>query len=274
DTHLRFDFTHMKKMEEREIARAEEIVNENIKKAIPVKKEIKELESAKSEGAMALFGEKYDKLVRVVAIGDVSKELCGGTHVDNTKEVDIFKITSESSIASGVRRIEALTGEAAHQWIKKQEEAQDARFKAQSEKEEEKRFMAERLMAEFERVDSFLARSRHIGDLKLVNEVIDTIDMDGMRRLNDRIRSKEKNAIIILATKTGEKISFVVSVPDEAVKNGILRAADVAKDLAKLIDGSGGGRPDFAQGGGKDPSKLGFALNAVAKMIKDKVDKR
>ena len=265
--HLRFDFTHMKKMEERELARVEEIVNDDIKKAISVKKEIKDMESAKKEGATALFGEKYDKVVRVVSIGDISKELCGGTHVDNTKEIGLFKVSGESSVASGVRRIEAVTGQAAKDWVAKQKEAAEQKLRLARQKEEEKKAMGSRLKEEIGKVDSFIANGRTLGGAKIITEVIDNVSIDGLRVLSDKIKEKEKSAVIILSTKNDDKASFIISVTEDLVKKD-LKANDLAKDLAESIDGSGGGRPVFAQGGGKAPSKLEDALEKIFKTLK------
>lgn len=269
--HLRFDFTHMKKMDEREVRRAEDIVNDNIKKSIPVRKEIKGLESAKAEGATALFGEKYDKSVRVVSIGDVSKELCGGTHVDNTKDIGVFKITSESSIASGVRRIEALTGDAATEWVGKEREAESLRLKVQGEKEEKKKASAERLKVETERLDSHIAGAKEARGIKLISEIIKDADFGILRTLSDKIKAKVKSAAIMLATKDEAKASFIISLTADLVKSYRLNAGDLAKSLAKEIGGSGGGRPDFAQGGGKEPSRLEDALEKISDILKEKL---
>ena len=268
--HLRFDFTHMKKMEEREIARVEEIVNENIKKAVVVKKEIKDIGSARKEGAIALFGEKYGRDVRVVSVGDVSKELCGGTHVNNTKDIGIFKITGESSIASGVRRIEGLTGDAASVWIAKKKEAEGLRMKAESEKEEERKRMEKRLKDVLQDIDSLIAKAKTSGDVKVIAEIIDNVDMDSLRKLSDRIRQDGKPSVTVLATITGEKASFIVSVTEDVVKRNI-SAGDLAKELAGMIDGSGGGKPNFARGGGKAPAKLKEAIKRITEVIAKKL---
>lgn len=265
--HLRFDFTHMKKMEDREIARVEELVNENIKKAIAVKKEIKDIETAKKDGATALFDEKYGDKVRVVTIGDVSKELCGGTHADNTKDIGIFKITSESSIASGVRRIEALTGEAASRWIAEQEKVQNSKLKAEKEKEEEKKRLDARLKEEIAGIDVTISNAKVFGASKVVTGIIDDMNMDGLRILSDKIKQKEKSVVVILATKTEDKISFIMSLTEDLVKKG-LNAGSLAKEMAVLIDGSGGGRPNFSQGGGKSPEKLEGAITKILNNLK------
>jgi len=269
-SHLRFDFRHMKKMEEREISRVEELVNGWVKAAMPVHKKIEDLEAARREGAMALFGEKYEDKVRVVSIKDISKELCGGTHVENTKDIGLFKITSESSIASGVRRIEAVTGEAAKKWLEKQSETQNSKLKAQKEKEEEKKVMGSKLQEQIKKIEDFIVRAKTVGGVKIIVETIDGINIEGLRALSDRIKAKEKSAIIILATKTEGKVSFIASITEDIAKKGI-SAGELAKELASLIGGSGGGKPNFAQGGGKDASKLEGALKDIVESIAKKL---
>jgi alanyl-tRNA synthetase len=268
--HLRFDFTHMKKMDERELARVEEIVNENINKAITVTREIKDIEAAKSEGATALFGEKYGKTVRVVSVEGVSKELCGGTHVENTCQIGLFKITSESSIASGVRRIEALTGKAAGAWIEERKAAEEAKLKAEAAKEAGKKLAAKRVEDLSADIDTFIGRAASFGSVKAVVENIEEIDMDGLRALADRIRQKIRSSVVVLTTSDKAKVSFVVSVPEDIVKKG-LSANGICKEMAGLVDGSGGGKDTFAQGGGKSPSNIGAALSKVNEILKEKL---
>jgi alanyl-tRNA synthetase len=269
--HLRFDFTHMKKMEPREVGRVEEMVNEVIKKAVAVKKDEMDVAAAKNSGAIALFGEKYGAVARVVSIGEASKELCGGTHVDNTRDIGIFTIISESSIASGVRRIEALTGDAAREWLRKEDEAQSSKLKAQSAKEAARKRLDERLRDETARIDEFLLRGRPCGGIKVVAEIIDGVDIEVLRTLSDRIKTKDQSAVIILATTDAGKVLFIISLAETAAKNGKLNAAELAKGLAKSLGGSGGGRPDFAQGGGKDSSRLKEALNDISRTIGEKI---
>jgi alanyl-tRNA synthetase len=270
DAHLRFDFTHMKKMEPREVARVEEIVNDGIRKAIHVKKDIMSLEEAKRDGATALFGEKYEDRVRVVSIGDLSKELCGGTHVNNTRDIGAFRITSESSIASGVRRIEALTGKEAEEWITKKAAEENARMKAESDKDAAKKAMQARTREELSNIDKFISRSKAKGGSRIIVENINGVDMDCLRALSDAIRSKEKSAAIVLATVAEEKASFIVSVTEDLVARGV-KAGDIAREMAGMIEGSGGGKPSFAQGGGKAPQRLGDALGKIGEYLGGKI---
>jgi alanyl-tRNA synthetase len=268
--HLRFDFTHVKKMEPREIARVEEMVNLAIENAIPVKKEIRLLEDAKKDGATALFGEKYSDKVRVITIGDVSKELCGGTHVDNTKDIKLLRITSESSIASGIRRIEAVTAAAAKEWIGKQAEIEKKKLEMQAKKDEDKKVLNARLNEEMAKIDTLIGKSPVFGNTKVVTAIIDNFNMDGLRALSDKIRSKAASAAIVLAFNDDEKASFMVSLTDDLVRKG-MKAGELAKELAKLLNGSGGGRPEFAQGGSKDKARLPEALESIVKAIKEKI---
>jgi alanyl-tRNA synthetase len=270
DAHLRFDFTHRKKMEPREVARVEEIVNDGIRKAIHVKKDIMSLEEAKRDGATALFGEKYEDRVRVVSIGDLSKELCGGTHVNNTRDIGAFRITSESSIASGVRRIEALTGKEAEEWITKKAAEESARMKAESDKDAAKKAMQVRTREELSNIDKFISRSKAKGGSRIIVENINGVDMDCLRALSDAIRSKEKSAAIVLATVAEEKASFIVSVTEDLVAKGV-KAGDIAREMAGMIEGSGGGKPSFAQGGGKAPQRLGDALGKIGEYLGGKI---
>ena len=268
--HLRFDFTHMKKMETREVARVEDLVNEDIKRSITVKKEIKDIEAARQEGATALFGEKYDKTVRVVTVGEASKELCGGTHVENTKEIGLFRITSESSIASGVRRIEALTGATARAWVEAQKKALDAKSKSDAEKETLKKAMEKRVEEEAANMDLFIGRARTLSGAKAIIENLKDISVEGLRVLADRIRQKSPSTVAVLATAADGKVSFVVSATDDLVKKGV-SANILAKEMAKCVDGSGGGRDTFAQGGGKAPAGFDNAVNKVLEILKEKL---
>ncbi|MFH1189985.1 MAG: alanine--tRNA ligase [Candidatus Omnitrophota bacterium] len=268
--HLRFDFTHMKKMDPRELARVEELVNENIGRSIPVRKEVKGLDEARGEGAMALFGEKYEKKVRVITVAGISKELCGGTHVDNTKDIGAFKITSESSIASGVRRIEALTKEAALKYVEDTEKAKRERVKLESEKEELKKAAMNRLEEEKGKIDVFVARAREANGSKVIMEDIRDISVEALRVLADNVRSKAPSSAAILSTADSGKVSFVVSVTGDLVKRGV-RASVLAKDIAQSIEGSGGGKDGFAQGGGKASDKLGRALDKAFEAIKERL---
>jgi alanyl-tRNA synthetase len=268
--HLRFDFTHMKKMAEREIERVEELVNENIKRAISVKKEVKDIGSARREGATALFGEKYDEMVRVVTVGDVSKELCGGTHVGNTADIGSFKITGESSIASGVRRIEALTGDAALSWIEERRRLKDEKAKAEAKKAAEEERASKRIEEESARLDDFISRARRIGAATVVIERLGDVGMEGLRVIADKVRKRVPSGVTILVTGNDDKISFIVSATADLAASG-LTASAIAKEMALCVDGSAGGKDTFAQGGGKSPAKLDGAVEKALKFIKERL---
>jgi alanyl-tRNA synthetase len=268
--HLRFDFTHMKKMEDREIRRVEDIVNENIAGAIRVDKSVKDIDTAKREGATALFGEKYDSMVRVVSVAGVSSELCGGTHVDNTGEIGLFRITGESSIASGVRRIEAVTGSAAEEWVAEKKRLSEAREKDASEKEALKSMMAGKLREQLANVDSFLSRAAEVSGTKIVTERIEGLDIASLRVLADKIKAASPPVAVILATESPGKVSFIVALSDDLAGRG-LKAGALAKEVASSIDGSGGGKDNFAQGGGKAAEKLGPALEGAVRTIKERL---
>jgi len=270
EDHLRFDFAHTGKMDPRELLRVEDLVNEGIKNAIPVKIQIMDLESARSSGATALFGEKYDSDVRVVTIGEISKELCGGTHAKNTRDISVFKIKSESSVASGVRRIDALTQDAAKAWIGAESQAEGLRLESEAAKVEARKAMQERLKTEIGNIDGLISGAVTVGSVKIITGSINDIDIASLRVLSDKIKEKEKSVVVILATVSSGKASFVVSITEDIVKRG-LSAGDIARDLAKLIDGSGGGKPNFAQGGGKAPEKLAGALEKLTEGLKEKL---
>ena len=252
---LRFDFTHMKKMTDREIEKIESMVNEQIEKASDVKKESKSLDAAKEEGAIALFGEKYADEVKVVSVPGYSKEVCGGTHVDNTKDIGVFKIMRETSVASGVRRIEALTGERAKEWIKENEKQQAKAEKALKEKEEEKTLAKKKLKEAEEDIELIIKNAKAIKGVKVILEKIEGANMGVLRSLSDKIKSREKSCLIVLGSETEGRANLILTGTKDLVSKGF-NASALIKDLAKIVEGSGGGRPDFAQAGGKDPSKL------------------
>ena len=270
ESHLRFDFTHMKKLSERELERIEEIVNKKIKEAIDVKKEVKTRDEADREGAIALFGEKYGKEVRVVSVSDYSKELCGGTHVDSTKEIEIFKITRESSIAAGIRRIEAVTSDAAKKWIEESEKRKAKSEKLKAKKEEEKKLDKERLKDAGKSIDFIIKKAKFIEGVKIITEEIKNANMNILRQLSGGIKSKEKSAFIMLAGKDGDKVFIVLSITDDLVDKG-MDAEAMIKEIAKSIGGSGGGRKDFAQAGGKDVSGIREALEKAKEIFRSKI---
>ena len=281
---LRFDFSHNQAMSSEEIAKVEKIVNEKIAESIPVETKIMTIEEAKKTGAMALFGEKYGETVRVVMMSDFSKEFCGGTHVSNTSTIGTFKIVSEAGISSGVRRIEALTGEGALEYYK-ETEAELAKAAAAAKTEPAK--LADKIEALLAEIKSLTAENKKLKDkiakdaagdaLSGAEKVKDTsilklslsgADINSMRNLGDDYKAKLGNSCIIMASDADGKVSLLVMASDDAVAAGI-HAGNIIKKIAPIVGGGGGGRPNMAQAGGKDASKIEEALAAGVEEAKN-----
>jgi len=265
---LRFDFTHMKKLTDREIEKVESIVNDCITKKIAVEKHEKTLEEAKKEGAIALFGEKYADRVRMVSVGGFSKEVCGGTHVDNAGDIELFKITRESSVAAGVRRIEALTSKRARAWLEENEKRKARGEKLLREKEREKLREKEGLRKAAAGIDDMLEKAKDIKGVKIVIEEIANANMGILRKLSDSIKAKTKSSFVFLGSRDGERVDIVLTGTKDLVSNGF-NASEIIKSAAKIVNGSGGGRPDFAQAGGKNPSELKKVFEFIEKSAAD-----
>ena len=284
DGRLRFDFSHNQAMTAEEIAKVEKIVNEKITEAIPVETKVMTIDEAKKTGAMALFGEKYGETVRVVMMSDFSKEFCGGTHVSNTSTIGTFKIVSEAGISSGVRRIEALTGEGALEYYK-ETEAELAKAAAAAKTEPAK--LADKIEALLAEIKSLTAENKKLKDkiakdaagdaLSGVEKVKDTsilklslsgADINSMRNLGDDYKAKLGNSVIIMASDADGKVSLLVMASDDAVAAGI-HAGNIIKKIAPIVGGGGGGRPNMAQAGGKDASKIEEALAAGVEEAKN-----
>ncbi|OZB90570.1 alanine--tRNA ligase [Paenibacillus sp. XY044] len=279
---LRFDFSHFGSITPEELADIEHRVNEQIWKGTDVTIEYKSLDEAKAMGAMALFGEKYGNIVRVVQVGDYSLELCGGCHVNNTSEIGIFKLVSESGIGSGVRRIEAVTGRMAYEFLEGQLSLlkQSAELLKSNLHDVPRRIEAlhgqlKELGRENESLQSKLSTieaGQLTEQVKLVNgrELlavrVNAGSMDGLRSIADELKGKLPNAVLVLGAAMDEKVNFVVSVPQELVKSG-LHAGKLVKEIAAVCGGGGGGRPDMAQAGGKDASKLEEALKLAEQLV-------
>ena len=283
---LRFDFAHFQAMTPDEIAEAEALVNKEIQAALPVETNIMDIEEAKKSGAMALFGEKYDQKVRVVSMGDFSRELCGGTHVKNTSSIMLFKIVSEAGVAAGVRRIEALTGNGVIEYYKKQEamlhEAAKA-LKAQPTEVAEKiahlQADVKALQSENESLKSKLAQGS-LGDVmnqivdvkgvKLLASRVEGIDMNGLRDLGDQLKEKIGEGVVVLAAVNGGKVNLLAMATDAAQKAGA-HAGNLIKGVAAIVGGGGGGRPNMAQAGGKNPEKAQEAIDAAAGILEQQI---
>ena len=283
---LRFDFAHFQAMTAEELAKVEEMVNAEIQAALPVVTDVMTIEEAKKTGAMALFGEKYGEKVRVVSMGDFSKELCGGTHVSNTSVITTFKIVSESGIAAGVRRIEALTGEGVFAYYKEIEKRQAeiaAMLKTSPAEIEEKiaHLQAEvkALHSENESLKAKMAQDA-VGDVmdqvqevkgvKLLAVSLTDVDMNGLRDLGDQLKEKLGEGVVVLASVAGGKVSLLAMVTDQAQKAGA-HAGNLIKGMAAIVGGGGGGRPNMAQAGGKNPAKVPEALEAAAGILADQI---
>ena len=275
EDHLRFDFTHFLPMTKEEIKEVEEIVNEKIAAKLPVVTNEMSIEDAKKTGAMALFGEKYGEVVRVVQMGDFSSELCGGTHVENTGNISAFKIISEAGVAAGVRRIEALTGAGLLAYYEKEEEeltqtatqlktnAFEVAAKVAALQDELKAALKEneQLKAKLakEAAGDVTADAVEYQGVKLLVKELSDVDMNGMRDLGDDTKNKLGEAFIVFACEANGKANLIAMATDGAMKKGA-HAGNLIKEIASLVGGGGGGRPNMAQAGGKNPAVIQEAL--------------
>ena len=272
----RFDFSHFAAMTPEELEKVEKIVNDKIAEAIPVRTDVMTVDEAKKTGAMALFGEKYGETVRVVSMGDFSKEFCGGTHVKNTSEIAAFKIISENGVAAGVRRIEALTGDNVFAYYRNLEkELLEAAKVAKAtpatltEKIEHMQAEIKALTSENESLKSKAAKEA-LGDVmdqivevkgvKLLASAVDGVDMNGLRDLGDQLKEQLGEGVIVLASSCEGKVNLIVMATDAAMKQGA-HAGNLIKSIAGKVGGGGGGRPNMAQAGGKNPAGI---LEAIA----------
>ena len=279
DAHrLRFDFTHFQSLTGEEIRMVEDLVNQEIKAALPVVTEVMDVESAKKSGAMALFGEKYHGDVRVVRMGDFSKELCGGTHVKNTSEIGAFKIISESGIAAGVRRIEALTGDALNDYYRGLEEKLQTLAKQLKTNVSELGDRIDNLLEEVkalksenDQLKSKLANeamgnaAENIVDVKgvkLLAMKVEGVEMNELRNLGDQLKKDTEDGVVVLASQVDGKVNLMVMAGESAVKKGA-HAGNIVKAIAGFVGGGGGGRPNMAQAGGKKPEGIDEALLAA-----------
>ncbi|MEC2054397.1 alanine--tRNA ligase [Peribacillus psychrosaccharolyticus] len=280
---LRFDFSHFGQIQPEEIEQIENIVNEKIWQSLNVNIDSKNIEEAKAMGAMALFGEKYGKIVRVVQIGDYSLELCGGCHVPNTAVIGLFKIVSESGIGAGTRRIEAVTGAAAYKLMADQittlKEAasmlkanpKDLPSRIETVLAEVKELHRENtsLSAKLGNIEasSLVSKATQINGVTVLSAKVQGVDMNNLRAMADDLKEKLGSAIIVLGSAQGDKVNLIAAVTKDYIAQGF-HAGKVIKEVATRCGGGGGGRPDMAQAGGKDPEKLDAALNFVEEWVK------
>ena len=284
---LRFDFTHFNAMTPEELGRVSAIVNDMVLMGSDVRTEVLPIEEAKKKGAIALFGEKYGDTVRVVEMGGgFSVEFCGGTHLDNTAKVGVFHINSEFSVASGVRRIEATTGRASLETMNRNQELIFRAAAALKAKPVELREKAEAVMGEMkalrQHVEKLLAKeaagetdrilfgAHEVGELKVITATVPEADGGRLRQMGDILKDREPNVVAVLAAVNGEKITFLCVCGKDAVKKGI-KAGDIIKQVSAIAGGSGGGKPDSAMGGGKDPLMVDNALAMVDNVVSMKL---
>ena len=285
--HLRFDFTHYSAMTMEEIAKVNMLVQEAILEGYGIVTREMPIDEAKAMGAMALFSEKYGDTVRVVNMGNYSIELCGGTHLDNTAKVGPFRLESECSVASGVRRIEAITGKA---FLNKMEKAQDILVEAAGKFKAKPADLAARIQAQLDEVkelkrtiETFKARetageidrilfgSHNVGDLHVLTAMIPNADTAKLRQMGDMLRDKDSSVVAVLATVNDDKITFLSVCGKDANAKGI-KAGDLVKQVCCCCGGSGGGKPDSAMGGGKDVTKVDNALALVDDFVVSKLN--
>jgi alanyl-tRNA synthetase len=282
---LRFDFSHTQAVTPAELRRIERLVNDAIRGNAEAQTRVMAFDDAVAAGAMALFGEKYASDVRVLSIGDFSMELCGGTHVSRAGDIGLFKIISESGVAAGVRRIEALTGQAAYDWVVHTDQVlRDVAGMVRGGREdvEDKvRELLERsrkLEKEVQQLKSKLAsgqggdlsaQAKEVGGIKVLAAQIEDADAKSLRDALDQMKVKLGSSVIVLATVQNGKVVLVAGVSDDLV--GRVKAGDIAGSVAARVGGRGGGRADFAQAGGTQPENLVAALAGVETLVSDRL---
>lgn len=284
---LRFDFTHFASISREELDKVEAIVNEEIAKSIPVVTDVMNKDEAKKTGAMALFDDKYADDVRVVSMGEFSKELCGGTHVANTADIRMFKIVSEAGVASGVRRIEALTGNGVLNYYKELEATLHEACKAAKtdvagvvKKIETLNEEIKTLASENDKLKNKLAKDS-LGDVmsqvkevkgyKVLATKVENVDMNALRNLGDQLKEKIGSGVVLVASKVGEdKVNLIAMATDDAVKAGA-HAGNLIKEVAALVGGGGGGRPNMAQAGGKNPAGIEALLAKTYEIVESQI---
>ncbi|MGA3190629.1 MAG: alanine--tRNA ligase, partial [Bryobacteraceae bacterium] len=282
---LRFDFSHSRALSPDELRQVEELVNFEIRENAPTETKVMALDDAVASGAMSLFGEKYESDVRVLSIGDFSMELCGGTHVERAGDIGLFKITSESGVAAGVRRVEAVTGQAAYQWVVRTDQVlRDIAGLLRGSREdvdEKVRELVERsrrLEKEVQQLKSKLAsgqggdlslQAKDVGGVKVLAAQIDGADARSLRDAMDQLKSKLGSSVIVLATVQEGRVVLVAGVSQDLLTR--MKAGDIAGQVAEKVGGRGGGRADFAQAGGSQPENLGAALAGVELLVRSRL---
>ncbi|WP_426422520.1 alanine--tRNA ligase [Pediococcus acidilactici] len=281
--YLRFDFTHFGQVTDEDLQKVEEIINDKIYDEIPVTTVEMDLETGKKMGAIALFDDKYGKKVRVVSVGDYSREFCGGTHVKNTNEIGLFKIVSESGVGAGVRRIEAVTSQAALEFLNGEEALlqkaagllKSAQVKDVPAKVEQLQAQVKDLNQTINQLEAKIAQAevaniydqvQEINGIRLITAEVQVSGMDQLRQMADDWKTKDQSDVLVLGAKIGEKANLIAAVKDPFVKEG-LKAGDLIKAIAPKVNGGGGGRPNMAQAGGSAPEKINEALKAASEWL-------
>ncbi|RWY86464.1 alanine--tRNA ligase [Pediococcus acidilactici] len=281
--YLRFDFTHFGQVTDEDLQKVEEIINDKIYDEIPVTTVETDLETGKKMGAIALFDDKYGKKVRVVSVGDYSREFCGGTHVKNTNEIGLFKIVSESGVGAGVRRIEAVTSQAALEFLNGEEALlqkaagllKSAQMKDVPAKVEQLQAQVKDLNQTINQLEAKIAQAevaniydqvQEINGIRLITAEVQVSGMDQLRQMADDWKTKDQSDVLVLGAKIGEKANLIAAVKDPLVKEG-LKAGDLIKAIAPKVNGGGGGRPNMAQAGGSAPEKINEALKAASEWL-------
>ncbi len=283
---LRFDFNHFSAMTQDELDQVERIVNEKIAQGLPVETRVMSLEEARKTGAMALFGEKYGESVRVVTMGDFSTELCGGTHVENTTSILLFRIISESGVAAGVRRIEALTGQGVLKYYADMEERLKEAASIVKTAPAELTVRLEHLMTELKELRSeneslkskaasqalgnVMDQVRQVKGIKFLAARVAGVDMNGLRDLGDQIKEKLGDGVILLISENEGKVNMVAMATEDATKKGA-HAGNLIKGIAAQVGGGGGGRPNMAQAGGKNPAGIENALAQAMSVLESQI---
>ena len=283
---LRFDVTHFEPISKEELKVIEEKVNEAILNSLDIKWEIMNIKEAKEKGAMALFGEKYGNEVRVVSMGEYSVELCGGTHLNNTSQVGLFKILSEGGVAAGIRRIEAITGKAVYEYLTQKDNMINEVCVALKTKEdnlvqranhlvEENKSLAKELhetktKLNLQSVDALLDAKVEVNGVNLLCAKFENIDMNTLKETADTLRDKVGSGVVVLSNVAEGKVNFVVTATQDAIEKGI-HSGNIVREVAKIANGKGGGRPNMAQAGATDVSKVDEALSYASEVIKSQV---
>ena len=286
DKRLRFDFSHFSAMTPEELQKVEDMVNESISRSLQVVIKNMPIEEARKTGAQALFGEKYGDIVRVVNMGDYSIEFCGGTHVANTSEIGAFKILSESGVAAGVRRIEALTSKGLMDYYGELEQLLHEAAKllkatpdTVSEKIAHLQTENKELHSEVESLKSKLAKDamgdvmdqvEEVAGVKVIAVSVEDMDMNGLRDLGDQFKEKLGEGVVVIASSANGKVSLMATATDEAMKKGA-HAGNLIKAIASCVGGGGGGRPNMAQAGGKNPAGIPDALAKVKEVLAEQI---